>query len=982
MKNKTKTILLLLSLAQSCLGILDSNGNGMSDVWERKFGVYGAPSSGDIDLDGHSNLAESLAGTDPNSDQSMPGFKSIEYKVNSFYLSWNTLKNKNYIIQGSTNLSVWNDVNEVLGNGLRMNISVDSAGSRGFYRVKSDEEVSSVLVEKYGDKVLTSMEAMDHDTDSDGLSDVDEILYGTKPFNPDNSELLLELARGSGVKLVWDSEQGRHYQIQSRLNGSNDAWINQGVVYIGNGSEMQVELIDDSAVNKEFRLEYIDIDTDSDGLSDWEEHQVGLNPELPKTDHRGGGDLPDLIDKANSVSTVSAHASRAVANITRLENGGVKITRAGGIDAIIVDYSVTGSATAGTDYESLSGSVVIPFAQDSIIIPIIPIATSPTSLSESVVLTIQNKPIYNVGVKDSQQINVIREVALNVKNYGAIGNGLADDTIAIQLALSALEQSQSHNTLFFPAGTYRLNTVTPDLNTGTSIFRILEIGEVDLNGRDLIFYGETGSELYSTTSPERAHMLVAHATFRSLSFKNMNWRKDSVPLRERPNVEPNGADAVSIVYKDARYVEEVMFNDCRFVNCHGAMHTYGGSITDNGKLKKVGFYDCVISNPFGANTVNSVSSWGGGQQCKLGSWVGLAEYLRNDFDGGSDDMTDPSTSPGGRLKDGCHFGSPMQLIFNDNAVRRMGVEAVLQDSINNSLGSTSSSFNIPPADGISSVNVGIYGSISNYFVGQFINIRTQYTPTSTASNNIFEVVGVTTESNELTLKNTGNAINAEAGVNVPSGRKIYLQNDNATTAEILRNVIDGKIPSGGRAFYTQSGLTVIAKATIKNNFISGFWTGINLYDDPKRPIFPASRGCVIDSNVIITRNAQDYANTYTYGIQLRGGDELVSNNLISTPVAYRTVGVVAHNENSLIRDNYVNAWQSAFSGRYSRNRSSGVATSQTSKGGVVFTENRTWGFDVGVGRAQFYQDVNYSVNGNVSYGDALPVDPLSLILGN
>jgi Pectate lyase superfamily protein len=48
----------------------------------------------------------------------------------------------------------------------------------------------------------------------------------------------------------------------------------------------------------------------------------------------------------------------------------------------------------------------------------------------------------------------------NVKDYGAVGNGIADDTAAIQAALNALKnvQTNSRTTLYFPAGTYRITT--------------------------------------------------------------------------------------------------------------------------------------------------------------------------------------------------------------------------------------------------------------------------------------------------------------------------------------------------------------------------------------------------------------------------------------------------------------------------------------------------------------------------------------------
>ena len=47
----------------------------------------------------------------------------------------------------------------------------------------------------------------------------------------------------------------------------------------------------------------------------------------------------------------------------------------------------------------------------------------------------------------------LRDIA-NVKDYGAKGNGIADDTAAISAAISAGKSA------YFPAGTYNVTTVT------------------------------------------------------------------------------------------------------------------------------------------------------------------------------------------------------------------------------------------------------------------------------------------------------------------------------------------------------------------------------------------------------------------------------------------------------------------------------------------------------------------------------------------
>ena len=45
---------------------------------------------------------------------------------------------------------------------------------------------------------------------------------------------------------------------------------------------------------------------------------------------------------------------------------------------------------------------------------------------------------------------MIRGAAANIKDYGAVGDGVADDTAAIQAAIAA------DLNVFFPAGTYKI----------------------------------------------------------------------------------------------------------------------------------------------------------------------------------------------------------------------------------------------------------------------------------------------------------------------------------------------------------------------------------------------------------------------------------------------------------------------------------------------------------------------------------------------
>ena len=55
---------------------------------------------------------------------------------------------------------------------------------------------------------------------------------------------------------------------------------------------------------------------------------------------------------------------------------------------------------------------------------------------------------------------------ISVKDFGAVGNGSADDTVAVQAAFTAANGATFSKTVFFPAGTYLINsTITCNPNT-------------------------------------------------------------------------------------------------------------------------------------------------------------------------------------------------------------------------------------------------------------------------------------------------------------------------------------------------------------------------------------------------------------------------------------------------------------------------------------------------------------------------------------
>ena len=514
----------------------------------------------------------------------------------------------------------------------------------------------------------------------------------------------------------------------------------------------------------------------------------------------------------------------------------------------------------------------------------------------------------------------------------------------------------------------------------TGDLRFLKLGaNRDLAGRDLAFKGAPGAVLYSDASPLRVNMLLCVATFRSLVFRGLCFEKEPAPLSMSSGSEPNGAEGVTVVAQGARRVEQVAFRDCTFTNCHRSVSICGTGYDIRGFCGSVWFRDCRVLNPYGSNTINGEGAWGGGQQIYIPPWVAEARYEGCLFEGGGADMTDQDTCPGGRLKDGCHAGGPLRLVFHNNVVRRMGVEAVYQTNDNTLMGYTASVFAMPAADGVTETTVTVSDTLSTWVAGDTIVVRTPGTPGVTPVNNLLTVRGFDQATRTLRMTSQPNAGNGPEGTEIPLGRMIYRdQCSEPSLAVIEGNVVDGRIPPGGVAFKEHMGICVNAKAWIANNYIRDHGRGIWGYGEVHTPLHPATAGTVIRGNVVVTRDPVAYPAAYTVGIGITGGRALVAANYITSPTSYKSCGISLDGPSIHVTGNAISAQQIVRNGYTSPVRALGIALMNPAENARV-KANSTRGFDVGVGPMALGVKIPFSVYEHKSVLDVVGVDPRGLL---
>jgi hypothetical protein len=111
-----------------------------------------------------------------------------------------------------------------------------------------------------------------------------------------------------------------------------------------------------------------------------------------------------LEDNDTKVSIAATDATATEAGRT---TGTFRVTRVGNTSgALTVRYAVTGTATAGSDYAKLSGSVSIPSGATTATIVVTPVDDTLVERNETVVVTLSNNSTYTVAAPSTGTVTI------------------------------------------------------------------------------------------------------------------------------------------------------------------------------------------------------------------------------------------------------------------------------------------------------------------------------------------------------------------------------------------------------------------------------------------------------------------------------------------------------------------------------------------------------------------------------------------------
>lgn len=158
--------------------ILDTNNNGLSDLWEKQHNNGNLfpntfLATNDEDQDGWTNAKEATAGTDPFNPNPPDGIVTVtitpSLTAGAFTLTWPTVIGKNYQLKVSTDLVTWTNLGDPI-------TSSQNTHAIGINTAQPDNSIAS--------KVFWQVTVSDRDADGDGLTDAEELILNTDPESP------------------------------------------------------------------------------------------------------------------------------------------------------------------------------------------------------------------------------------------------------------------------------------------------------------------------------------------------------------------------------------------------------------------------------------------------------------------------------------------------------------------------------------------------------------------------------------------------------------------------------------------------------------------------------------------------------------------------------------------------------------------------------------------------------------------------------
>ena len=213
-----------------------------------------------------------------------------------------------------------------------------------------------------------------------------------------------DLTPGSGgsFNAQWSSEPGKLYTLEGSPTLAAGSWQALGT-FMGDGGAVLQSLTGSGQPRWFFRLKVQDVDSDIDGLTDWEEARLGFDPHQPHSDRNDTADFTRVTSSWNAANTITAGLIQGGLRVDWPAKGIVAIRRSGGLKPLTVNVTFAGSATRGTEYTTNipANQVTFPLGAREAWIELSPVSSAVLGATKTIIVTVAPGTGYSIGSTSS-----------------------------------------------------------------------------------------------------------------------------------------------------------------------------------------------------------------------------------------------------------------------------------------------------------------------------------------------------------------------------------------------------------------------------------------------------------------------------------------------------------------------------------------------------------------------------------------------------
>ncbi|MDB6068549.1 MAG: hypothetical protein JWR26_4757 [Pedosphaera sp.] len=326
------------------------------------------------------------------------------------------------------------------------------------------------------------------DNDADGVPNRMESIAATNPFDSNSVPKISFVSKTStNFSVTIPAALGKQYQLQSvatiaGILGTN--WVTESSIIARTGTVVTLSA-PPSGSTKFFRIAIADVDTDGDGVNDWEEYQLGLDPFNPTSNGQLDSNGHLMTDYAfvtsrlasQNMITISATdptTTQPDPGQAATDLGMVTITRGGfPLNSITVNLALggpgSGFAIEGVDHAVLPRLVSFPAGSSSQTVLVRPLADTNLMSPVIAMLKVVSGATYSVG--SSSNASVVIYPSPTPNGTGITGqyfrNSNTNYSSSVNFNPTNLVLTRMDSAIDFVWGT----TSLPITNTGTYTVR-------------------------------------------------------------------------------------------------------------------------------------------------------------------------------------------------------------------------------------------------------------------------------------------------------------------------------------------------------------------------------------------------------------------------------------------------------------------------------------------------------------------------------